>query len=196
MGLIGWSKRSRCSSASCGLELPHFPVRASRPNLRRCYWQHLAGRGAADQVLAVTNGYTSRALWALRRSVLPIGSSQISTDPVDPGLTSRLVPPRRVFGDPKDLLHYFRLSPEGRMVLGGRASFTPASVRRSPGIFTGRPGIFTGRYAGSFSRAVPGKDRVCLVRQGGLPGGSPPDAVCETGSADLTLNPSSMPSLF
>ena len=196
MGLIGWSKRSRCSSASCGLELPHFPVRASRPNLRRCYWQHLAGRGAADQVLAVTNGYTSRALWALRRSVLPIGSSQISTDPLDPGLTSRLVPPRRVFGDPKDLLHYFRLSPEGRMVLGGRASFTPASVRRSPGILPEGQEFLPAGMQEVFPELSQAKIEYAWSGKVAYPVDHLPHAVCETGSADLTLNPSSMPSLF
>ncbi|HZI75025.1 MAG TPA: FAD-binding oxidoreductase [Gemmatimonadales bacterium] len=84
-----------------------------------------------EQVLAATNGYTPRALQALRRRVVPIGSYQIATEPLDAGLTGRLMPRRRVFSDTKNLLYYFRLSPDGRMVFGGRASFTPASPRRS-----------------------------------------------------------------
>jgi glycine/D-amino acid oxidase-like deaminating enzyme len=85
----------------------------------------------AEQVLAATNGYTPRALQALRRRVVPIGSYQIATEPLDAGLIDRLVPHRRVCSDTKNLLYYFRLSPDGRMVFGGRASFTPASPRRS-----------------------------------------------------------------
>jgi glycine/D-amino acid oxidase-like deaminating enzyme len=36
-----------------------------------------------------------------------------------------------VLSDTKHLLYYFRLSPDGRMVFGGRAAFSPMSVARS-----------------------------------------------------------------
>ena len=88
----------------------------------------------AGEVLAATNGYTPRALAGLRRRVIPIGSYQIATEPLDPALARRLVPHGRVFSDTKNLLYYFRLSPDGRMVFGGRASFTPASHIRSAAI--------------------------------------------------------------
>jgi glycine/D-amino acid oxidase-like deaminating enzyme len=93
-------------------------------------------RGAlrAQEVLAATNGYTPSALSALRRRVIPIGSYQIATSPLDPGLARRLVPRGRVFSDTKNLLYYFRLSPDGRMVFGGRASFTPAGTKHSAAI--------------------------------------------------------------
>jgi glycine/D-amino acid oxidase-like deaminating enzyme len=85
----------------------------------------------AREVLAATNGYTAAALPALRRRVIPIGSYQIATASLAPELARRLVPRGRVFSDTKNLLYYFRLSPDGRMVFGGRASFTPAGTRHS-----------------------------------------------------------------
>ena len=88
----------------------------------------------AREVLAATNGYTPRSLPGLRRRVIPIGSYQIATEPLDPALGRRLVPHGRVFSDTKNLLYYFRLSPDGRMVFGGRASFTPTSHTRSAAI--------------------------------------------------------------
>jgi glycine/D-amino acid oxidase-like deaminating enzyme len=88
----------------------------------------------AREVFAATNGYTPGALPALRRRVIPIGSYQIATEPLDAELARRLVPRGRVFSDTKNLLYYFRLSPDRRMVFGGRASFTPTSPRRSAGI--------------------------------------------------------------
>ena len=36
-----------------------------------------------------------------------------------------------MLSDTKNLLYYFRLSPDGRMVFGGRAAFTPTPVARS-----------------------------------------------------------------
>jgi glycine/D-amino acid oxidase-like deaminating enzyme len=88
----------------------------------------------AREVLAATNGYTPAALPALRRRVLPIGSNQIATVPLDEELARQLIPRGRVFSDTKNLLHYFRLSPDRRMVFGGRASFTPVGTRRIAGI--------------------------------------------------------------
>jgi glycine/D-amino acid oxidase-like deaminating enzyme len=85
----------------------------------------------AREVLAATNGYTPAALGQLRRRVIPIGSYIIATKPLGEELARRLIPKARVMSDTKNLLYYFRLSPDGRMVFGGRASFTPASVERS-----------------------------------------------------------------
>jgi glycine/D-amino acid oxidase-like deaminating enzyme len=99
-----------------------FEVTTSRGTLR------------ARDVLAATNGYTTAALPALRRRVMPIGSNQIATVPLDKELAHRLVPRGRVFSDTKNLLYYFRLSPDHRMVFGGRASFTPIGTRRIAGI--------------------------------------------------------------
>lgn len=92
------------------------------------------GMVRSKEVLAATDGYTPAALSALRRRVIPIGSYQIATAPLDPELARRLVPRGRVFSDTKNLLYYFRLSPDGRMVFGGRASFTPTGIKRSAAI--------------------------------------------------------------
>jgi glycine/D-amino acid oxidase-like deaminating enzyme len=62
---------------------------------------------------------------------VPVGSYLIATPPLDPALAARLVPRGRVLSDTKNLLYYFRLSPDGRMVFGGRAAFTPTPVARS-----------------------------------------------------------------
>ena len=92
------------------------------------------GKVRAREVLAATNGYTPSALSALRRRVIPIGSYQIATGPLAPDQARRLVPRGRVFSDTKHLLYYFRLSPDRRMVFGGRASFTPTGIKRSAAI--------------------------------------------------------------
>jgi glycine/D-amino acid oxidase-like deaminating enzyme len=90
----------------------------------------------AREVLAATNGYTPAALAHLRRRVIPIGSYQIATTPLDEEQAHRLLPRNRVFSDTKNLLYYFRLSPDRRMVFGGRASFTPTGTRRSAAILS------------------------------------------------------------
>jgi glycine/D-amino acid oxidase-like deaminating enzyme len=94
-----------------------------------------AGRKiVARDVIACTNGYTDGALPALRRRVMPIGSHVIATEPLSAELAAQLIPRRRVVFDSDDSLHYFRLSPDNRLVFGGRAQFasaTPARTRTS-----------------------------------------------------------------
>ena len=60
--------------------------------------------------------------------MVPVGSYLIATRPLEPLLAERLIPRRRVLSDTKNLLYYFRLSPDRRMVFGGRAAFSPAPL--------------------------------------------------------------------
>jgi glycine/D-amino acid oxidase-like deaminating enzyme len=92
-----------------------------------------SGRGVvrAGALLVASNGYTGPPFHRLRRGVIPIGSYIVATAPLEPSLASRLVPGGRVLSDTRHLLHYFRLSPDRRMVFGGRTSFTPIGTARS-----------------------------------------------------------------
>jgi glycine/D-amino acid oxidase-like deaminating enzyme len=89
------------------------------------------GSLSAGQVLVATNGYTDAAFPGIRRRVVPVGSYVIATEPLEPSLARVILPKGRVMSDTWNLLHYFRLSPDGRLVFGGRASFTPIGVERS-----------------------------------------------------------------
>ena len=112
----------------------------------------------AREVLAATNGYTPAALGRLRRRVIPIGSYIIATQPLGEELARRLIPKGRVMSDTKNLLYYFRLSPDGRMVFGGRASFTPASTKRSAAILAaGMREVFPELVGASIEYAWSGK---------------------------------------
>ena len=92
-------------------------------------------RGAlrcADVVVA-TNGTTDRRLvpW-LGRRILPVGSYMIATEPLEPDVAVSVSPRGRMFFDTRNLLHYWRLSPDRtRMLFGGRTSLAPTTVERS-----------------------------------------------------------------
>ncbi len=94
------------------------------------------GRLRARDMLVATNGYTGSLFPDLRRRVVPVGSYIIATVPLDAALAARLIPQGRVFSDTKNLLYYFRLSPDRRMMFGGRAAFTPAPVAKAATILT------------------------------------------------------------
>lgn len=84
-----------------------------------------AGSIRANHVLVATNGYSGSVSPDFQRRVIPIGSHIIATTPLDPDLCRRLIPRNRVVSDSRHLLHYFRLSPDQRLVFGGRAAFRP-----------------------------------------------------------------------
>ena len=94
-----------------------------------------AGPLAAKEVLIATNGYTDRLVPALKPRVVPVGSYIIVTEPLSQELQKELIPTGRVFNDSKNFLNYFRLTPDGRMLWGGRNDLsTDLDLERSADI--------------------------------------------------------------
>lgn len=86
------------------------------------------GTIATKQVIVATNAYADGLVPWLRRRVLPVASSIIATNILEPDLASQISPRGRMFVDTKNFLFYWRLTPDGRMVFGGRRSLAPASI--------------------------------------------------------------------
>jgi glycine/D-amino acid oxidase-like deaminating enzyme len=85
----------------------------------------------ADQVLVAT-GATRHGNWSSfsfwRRRIIPIGSFIIVTEPLGP-LAEHLLPHRRTYNTTANINNYFRLTPDNRLVWGGRARFALSSPR-------------------------------------------------------------------
>jgi glycine/D-amino acid oxidase-like deaminating enzyme len=91
----------------------------------------------ARDILIATSGYTGPATPSLRKKIIPIGSYILVTAPLPEALRRAASPRNRMIYDSKHYLHYFRLTPDGRMLFGGRAAFFPETehtVRRSAAI--------------------------------------------------------------
>jgi glycine/D-amino acid oxidase-like deaminating enzyme len=88
----------------------------------------------ARDVLVGTSGYTGAATPQLRRKIIPIGSYIITTQVLPQALARELIPRQRMIYDSKNYLYYYRLTPDNRMLFGGRAAFFPETadtVRKS-----------------------------------------------------------------
>lgn len=95
----------------------------------RGHWVHTErGVVEADHVIVTTNAYADGLLPELARRVVPIGSFIVATEPLDPAVIDAISPRRRMFVDTKNLLFYWRISPDGRVLFGGRRSLAHASV--------------------------------------------------------------------
>jgi glycine/D-amino acid oxidase-like deaminating enzyme len=83
------------------------------------------GQLKASEVLLATNGYTGPLAPEVQRRVFPVGSYMITTEPLPPELQQELSPKNRVMYSTKWFLNYFRLTPDGRMSMGGRNNLSP-----------------------------------------------------------------------
>jgi glycine/D-amino acid oxidase-like deaminating enzyme len=89
--------------------------------------QTARGTVRASQVLLATSGYTGPVAPRYRRRIVPVGSFIIVTEPLPQELVDELMPTRRMASDSKNLLYYFRITPDNRMLFGGRARFAMSS---------------------------------------------------------------------
>jgi glycine/D-amino acid oxidase-like deaminating enzyme len=99
-------------------------------------WNVTTARGKlwARDVLVATSGYTSDVTPALQKKIVPIGSYIIVTEVLPEALAAELSPRNRMIFDSKNYLYYYRLTPDRRMLFGGRAAFFPeteSSIRTS-----------------------------------------------------------------
>jgi len=85
------------------------------------------GSLTAKEVLLASGAYTTAVTPSLRKKVIPIGSYIIATEPVSAALAAELSPRNRMIYDSKHFLYYYRLTPDNRMLFGGRAAFFPES---------------------------------------------------------------------
>ena len=74
----------------------------------------------AKKVIIATNGYTDRLVPKLKPLIFPVGSYIVVTEPLTNELQNIINPKRRMYYDSKWFLNYFRLTPDGRMLWGGR----------------------------------------------------------------------------
>lgn len=88
------------------------------------------GSVKAGRVLVCTNGYTDEIAPRVKRSVVPVRSIQIATDPLNDKLRQSILPLGHSASDSRRLLLYFRFDADGRFLMGGRGDYTEKGLKR------------------------------------------------------------------
>jgi glycine/D-amino acid oxidase-like deaminating enzyme len=93
-------------------------------------WNVITSRGPiwTRDVMVATSGYTSKVTPALQKKIIPIGSYIIVTEALPQAVANEVSPRNRMIFDSKNYLYYYRLTPDRRMLFGGRAAFFPESA--------------------------------------------------------------------
>jgi glycine/D-amino acid oxidase-like deaminating enzyme len=126
--VMGLAKVAQCAGA---LLFDHARVTGVTPEVsngtRRFRITTSRGSLTAGEVLLASGAYTTSATPVLRKKVIPIGSYIIATEVLPADLARELSPRNRMIYDSKHFLYYYRLTPDNRMLFGGRAAFFPES---------------------------------------------------------------------
>ena len=87
------------------------------------------GTVEARQVLLATGNSRTGPFFHFRRRMISVGSFIIATEPLDRGLLDRMLPHRRNYVTSRNIGNYFRISPDDRLIFGGRARFAMSNPR-------------------------------------------------------------------
>lgn len=90
-------------------------------------WEVKTSAGAlirAEQVVIATNGYSGSLLPKLSATIVPASSFQIASEPLTEAQLNEILPTRAVVSDTRRLANYFRISPDNRLMIGGRGTFS------------------------------------------------------------------------
>lgn len=93
------------------------------------------GRLHADTVIAATGAYSAQVpqapLGHFRRRIVSVASFIIATRPLTAAEVAATMPGNRTCVNSRIIGNYFRLSPDNRLIFGGRARFSAVSDQRS-----------------------------------------------------------------
>lgn len=85
----------------------------------------------ADNVLVATGAYTTPNFSYFRRRIMAVGSFIIATRPLTDAEVAATMPGNRTCVNTMNIGNYWRLSPDNRLIFGGRARFSATSDQRS-----------------------------------------------------------------
>ncbi|WP_144638533.1 NAD(P)/FAD-dependent oxidoreductase [Bordetella genomosp. 13] len=78
---------------------------------------------AASRVVMCANAYCGDLWPGLKPSIIDANTYQVATQPLPPEARASILPQGHVCSDTRNLLLYFRLDHEGRLLMGGRGPF-------------------------------------------------------------------------
>jgi glycine/D-amino acid oxidase-like deaminating enzyme len=93
-------------------------------------WRIRTPRGSVTSpiVILATDAYTDRLVDPLRRTLIPVPSFQVATEPIPDNLRQTILPEGQSASDTWHLLRYFRLDATGRLIMGSRGTFADVPV--------------------------------------------------------------------
>jgi glycine/D-amino acid oxidase-like deaminating enzyme len=109
----------------------HNPVTACERVLNGWRLTTPTGSLIARQVILATDAYTTETFGFFARRLMPIASFIIVTRPLTQEEVAATIPRNRNYTNSLNISNYFRLTPDNRMLFGGRARFSTVSDQQT-----------------------------------------------------------------
>jgi glycine/D-amino acid oxidase-like deaminating enzyme len=95
-------------------------------------WRVTTERGHVDceAVLVCTNAYSNGLVDGLGRSIVAANSLQIATAPLPGSVRRSILPGGEVMSDTRNIIRYYRLDRDGRLIMGGRGPYREPGPER------------------------------------------------------------------
>ncbi|QDL90536.1 FAD-binding oxidoreductase [Paroceanicella profunda] len=84
----------------------------------------------ARRVVVATNAYTDGLAPPLGRTLVPVRSVQVATQPLSDNLRRSILPARQAVADTRRVMVYYRMDADGRLLMGGRGAFDDRGTER------------------------------------------------------------------
>lgn len=126
--VVGLAEAARRHGATI---FEHTPVISVTKETGRHRIVTTTGEVTAREVLLATGAYTPGTFGWFRRRIIPVGSFIIATRPLSAAEIAAVMPGNRTCVSSMNIGNYFRLSPDDRLIFGGRARFSAISDQRS-----------------------------------------------------------------
>ncbi len=112
----------------------HFPERGGHADQANRQWRlrrspRARGVVRADNVLVATGPSRQGPLQWFQQRMAPVGSFIVVTEPLSKGQLDALFPQRRNYVTSLNIGNYFRVTPDNRLLWGGRARFAMSDPR-------------------------------------------------------------------
>lgn len=105
---------------AAGAQIYSFaPVKGMRRRDGLWHLQVAGHKVKATTVIVATNGYSDSLVSGLKKSVLPLFSTQMATDPLEESEIGPILPQGHTISDTRRLIMYARREPGGQMCFGG-----------------------------------------------------------------------------
>lgn len=120
------------AAARHGAEIhEHTPVTARKAEGQGWVLTTPKGPVSAAKIFLATGAYTTAAFPFFRRRIVPVGSFLLATRPLTSAEVAATMPGNRTCVTSLNVGNYFRLSPDQRLIFGGRARFSARSDQQS-----------------------------------------------------------------
>ena len=116
------------AAVQAGAEL-HGSTRVLKASRQGVRWRLTTPTGAvsAETLVLATNGYTDDLWPKLRRTIVPVYSGIVATEPIPDGIARSIFPARSSLYEMGQVTVYYRLDAQNRVLMGGRCRQRPVS---------------------------------------------------------------------